>query len=144
MQAGPAEVSGRALASVRLAVGVGLVLWGSGLAIAGPAALVLALAGCVLAGPALAALMPRGTFLACPGLAAGAALRGLLAFGFFGCEAIIPPGLTTARGLPPSEVGFALSATALTWSPRPGFRSALMRTTAAPGERAAFSWGWLS
>jgi len=39
----------------------------------------------------------------------------LLAFGFFGCEALIPLGLSTERGLPPSLVGLSLTAGALTW-----------------------------
>ena len=102
-------------ASVRVAVGVGLVLWGSGQALAGPWMVAAVLAGAALAVPALGALMPHGTLVGCPGLACGTTLRGLLAFGFFGCEALIPLGLTTVRQPPPSEVGFALSAAAVTW-----------------------------
>src|SRR5207237_1901664 len=61
------------------------------------------------------ALLPVGTFLGRPGLPAAVGVRGLLAFGFFGCEALIPLGLSTERGLPPSLVGLSLTAGALTW-----------------------------
>ena len=60
-------------------------------------------------------LLPRGTLVARPGLPAGTSLRFFLAFGFFGAEALIPLGLTTLLQVPPSQVGFALSAAALTW-----------------------------
>jgi MFS family permease len=93
---------------------VGLLLWASAQAIAlsTVAAIVL---GAVLVVPALLELLPRGTLIAQPGLPAGASLRFFLAFGFFGGEALIPLGLTALRQVPPSQVGFALSAAALAW-----------------------------
>jgi MFS family permease len=42
-------------------------------------------------------------------------LRFLLAFGFFGGEALIPLGLTMLREVPPTVVGIALSIAALAW-----------------------------
>jgi MFS family permease len=46
---------------------------------------------------------------------AAVAVRGVLAFSFFGSEALIPLGLSTQRGLPPSLVGLSLTAGALAW-----------------------------
>jgi MFS family permease len=109
-----AQDRGRLLTAVRLAVGVGLMLWAtdwSSFALG----LVLAALGAVLAVPALRSLLPAGTFSASPGLPAAVAIRGLLAFGFFGSEALIPLGLATVRELPPSAVGLALTAGALLW-----------------------------
>ena len=106
--------SRRLMTAVRLAVGVGLVLWAAGWSSLGPGVLLAAL-GAVLAVPALRSLLPAGTFTASPGLPAAVAIRGLLAFGFFGCEALIPLGLATVRDLPPSVVGLALTAGALLW-----------------------------
>jgi MFS family permease len=101
-------------ASVRLAVGVGLLLWASGQAAGLPTVAAIVLGG-VLVVPALLRLLPRGTLVARPGLPAGTSLRFFLALGFFGGEALIPLGLTALRQAPPSQVGFALSAAALSW-----------------------------
>jgi len=111
--AGPRQ-AGRLAASGRLAAGVGLLLWGLGQGEIVPLIL-LTFVGLVLAAPALRQLLPAGTPSARPGLPAAVATRGLMAFGFFGSESVIPLGLATVRGLPPSEVGFALSAGALSW-----------------------------
>lgn len=105
---------GRVLASVRLSVGVALVL----VAASQPAILVALLVGLVglfLAVPALAQLLPRGTFTAGTGLPSAVAVRGLLAFTFFGSESLVPLGLSTQRGVPPSLVGLALTGGALAW-----------------------------
>jgi MFS family permease len=104
----------RLVTAVRLAAGVGLVLWSAGMSDLGPALLVGA-AGAVLAVPALRSLLPARTLSGGGGLPAAVAVRGLLAFGFFGCEALIPLGLATLRELPPSLVGLALTAGALAW-----------------------------
>jgi MFS family permease len=42
-------------------------------------------------------------------------VRGLVAFAFFGSEALVPLGLVMLRGLSPSEAGLFLSAGALSW-----------------------------
>ena len=104
----------RLLNALQLAAGAGLVLWAAGMTsiVVG---LPLGLVGIGLSAPALRALLPVGTFLGRPGLPAAVGVRGLLAFGFFGCEALIPLGLSTERGLPPSLVGLSLTAGALTW-----------------------------
>jgi MFS family permease len=104
----------RMIAAVQLAAGVGLVLWAVGLSELGPDLLVGVL-GAGLAAPALRSLMPAGTFTGGRGMPAAVAIRGLLAFGFFGAEAAVPLGLATVRGLPPSLVGLALTAAALAW-----------------------------
>jgi hypothetical protein len=104
----------RLFASLRLAAGVGLVLWAAGLQILLLGILIGAV-GVVLAAPALRTLLPQGTFTGRTGLPAAVAVRGLIAVGFFGSEALIPLGLSTQRGLPPSLVGLALTAGALAW-----------------------------
>jgi MFS family permease len=101
-------------ASVRLAVGAGMLLSSA----SQPSILttiVLAALGAVLAVPALLELLPRQTLVLGPGLPAGTALRFLLAFGFFGAEALIPLGLTMLRAVPPTVVGVALSVAAVAW-----------------------------
>jgi len=100
--------------SARLAIGAGLLLWASGQAVALSTVTAIVL-GTVLVVPGLLELLPRGTLVAKPGLPAGTSLRFFLAFGFFGGEALIPLGLTALRQVPPSRVGFALSAAALSW-----------------------------
>lgn len=105
---------GRVLTAVRLTVGVALVLFAADLPLL-PLALAVGVLGMLLAVPALAALLPEGALAARPGLPAAVALRGLLAFGFFGTEALIPLGLITQRGVAASVVGLALTAGALAW-----------------------------
>ena len=90
------------------------MLWGLGQSAILPLILFASI-GLVLAAPALRRLLPEGTMTARTGLPAAVATRGLMAFGFFGGESLIPLGLATVRGLRPSEVGFALSAGALSW-----------------------------
>jgi MFS family permease len=104
----------RVLTSLRLTAGVALVLFAVDLPVL-PLALAVGALGLLIAAPALAVLLPEGTLAARGGLPAAVALRGLLAFGFFGSEALIPLGLTTQRGVPPSLVGLALTAGALAW-----------------------------
>ncbi len=105
---------GRVLTALRLSAGVALVLVAADVPVL-PIALAVGALGVLLAVPALAALLPDGTLAARPGLPAAVALRGLLAFGFFGTEALIPLGLTTQRSVAPSLVGLALTAGALAW-----------------------------
>ena len=109
-----ALIGGRVLTSLRLTAGVALILFAVDLP-ALPIGLLVGALGLLVAAPALTALLPVGTLAARPGLPAAVGLRGLLAFGFFGAEALIPLGLTTQRGIPPSLVGLALTAGALAW-----------------------------
>jgi hypothetical protein len=106
--------SNRLWTALRLTGGVALTLLAASFNALLPA-LALAGVGLVLALPALASLLPRGTFVARNGLPAAVGMRGLLAFGFFGAEALIPLGLSTERGIPPSLIGLALTAGALAW-----------------------------
>jgi hypothetical protein len=78
----------RISASARLAIGVGMLLWGASQT-AVVSTLAVCVLGAVLAVPALVELLPRGTFAIRPGLPAGTILRFFLAFGFFGGEALI-------------------------------------------------------
>jgi MFS family permease len=112
----PSEGAGtqRLLKALQLAAGVGIVLWAAGTTSI-LVAVALGLVGVGLSVPALRALLPAGTFGGRPGLPAAVGVRGLLAFGFFGCEALIPLGLANERGLSASLVGLSLSAGALTW-----------------------------
>ena len=106
--------NGRVFAALRLTAGVALVLAAASLPVLLLAALV-AVVGFVLALPALNTLLPPRTLTLRRGMPSAIALRGLLAFGFFGTEALIPLGLSTQRGLAPSLVGIALTAGALAW-----------------------------
>jgi MFS family permease len=110
---GTAGDAGRVLTALRLTAGVTLILVAAGVDL--PAALLPGALGLILAAPALRSLLPSGTFTGGTGLPASIALRGLLAFGFFGTETLIPLGLSMQRGLSPSEVGIALTAGALAW-----------------------------
>ena len=106
---------GRLPTALRLTVGVALVLLAASLPVAPWLAVGVAVVGVVLAVPALRALLPDGTFTGKTGGPAAVAVRGLLAFGFFGAEALIPLGLSTQRGLAASLVGLSLTAGALAW-----------------------------
>src|SRR5204862_5958617 len=50
-----------------------------------------------------------------PGLPAGLAVRGLLAFSYFGTEAFVPLGSGELRGVTPARAGLALTSAALGW-----------------------------
>jgi hypothetical protein len=71
--------------------------------------------GVALLVPGLRALLPAGTFRAARGLPAGLAVRGLLAFSFFGTEAFVPLGSGELRGVAPTQAGLALTAGAVGW-----------------------------
>jgi MFS family permease len=106
--------AGRLFTAVRLTIGVAVALFAVGLNSLLLSLLVGAV-GLAVALPAFERLLPEGTLRARSGLPAAVALRGLLAFGFFGAEALIPLGLATSRDVPPSLVGVALTAGALAW-----------------------------
>jgi MFS family permease len=112
--AAPRGAGNRLFAGVRLTVGVALVLLTGNLESL-PLALGAGVVGLILAIPALSVLLPAGALRARRGGPAAVAMRGLMAFGFFGAEALIPLGLSTQRGLPVSLVGLALTAGALSW-----------------------------
>jgi MFS family permease len=106
---------GPAIASVRLAIGAGLLVVGLGnrsplLAVG------LVGAGALLAVPALRQLWPAGTLRAAPGLPATIATAGLLNLAFFGADAFIPLALTSVRGQVATVAGLALTAATITWT----------------------------
>jgi MFS family permease len=109
-----AEANGRLFTAVRLTAGVALALFAVSVNSLLPS-LLMAAVGLAVALPAFERLLPDGTLRARNGLPAAVCLRGLLAFGFFGAEALIPLGLATSRDVPPSLVGLALTAGALAW-----------------------------
>jgi MFS family permease len=111
------SAGGHRLALALLVAAGGLVLlYGLGVAAESPLPGVACVGvGLLVTTLALRALLPAGVFTAQPGIPAGAAVRGLLAFSFFGCEALVPLGLVTLRDLTPSLAGVFLSAGALSW-----------------------------
>lgn len=106
--------SRRLSAALRLTAGVALVLAAASIPLL-PLAVSIAAAGLLVAIPALKRLLPARTLQLGAGLPSVIALRGVLAFGFFGTEALIPLGLSTERDVSPSMVGLALTAGALAW-----------------------------
>ncbi|MEJ7628631.1 MAG: MFS transporter [Nocardioidaceae bacterium] len=61
-------------------------------------------------------LFPPGTLRARRGLPAVVAFRGVIAGGFFGCEAYVPLMLVEHRGATPTLAGLAVAGTALGWA----------------------------
>ena len=62
------------------------------------------------------ALFPAGTLRLRRGLPSVVAFRGVLAGGFFGCEAYVPLMLVEHRGATPTMAGLAVAGTAVGWS----------------------------
>ena len=146
------RVSGRPAAGVRrtgrvqlaaaMAGGAALLQWAgilgeharwatAGLALVGGVALVLVSAR---------GLFPAGTLRLRRGLPSVVAFRGVMAGGFFGCQAYVPLMLVEHRGATPTMAGLAVAGTALGWSTgswwqgRPGLtsrRTSLVRVGAA-------------
>ena len=105
--------------AARLAAGAGLLLGSAALPRdTGPrlaATLATAAVGAALLAPALRALLPAGTLTARRGLPAGVAVRGVLAFAYFGTEAFVPLGASALRGASPTRAGLVLSAASIGW-----------------------------
>ena len=106
----------RMIPALRVAVGTGLLLATPNVRPLG----LLAVGGTFVAGlgllvPGLIKLLPSGTLRARHGLPAGLAVRGLLAFSFFGTEAFIPLSMGELRGATPTQAGLSLSTAALGW-----------------------------
>ena len=93
--------------------------------------------GAVLVVLAARRLFPPGTLRLRRGLPSVIAFRGVIAGGFFGCQAYVPLMLVEHRGASATMAGLAVAGTALGWSAgswwqgRPGLRSA--RTTLVRG-----------
>jgi len=105
----------RMASALRAAAGAGLILSAPSLYPREAAVAAAIIVGGVLAVPGLRDLLPPGTFRAARGLPAGLAVRGLLAFSFFGTEAFVPLGSGELRGVTPSQAGLALTAGAVGW-----------------------------
>ncbi|HRG99550.1 MAG TPA: MFS transporter [Polyangiaceae bacterium] len=115
----PLGSGARLRTAARLAAGAGLLLGSTslrrdtGLWLGG--ALATAALGAALLVPALRALLPKGTLTAQRGLPAGVAVRGVLAFAYFGTEAFVPLGASELRGASPTRAGLVLSAASIGW-----------------------------
>lgn len=110
--------SRRVLLAATMAAGAALLQW-AGIE-AEHASWVLAGAalafGLVLVVAAARELFPAGTLRLRRGLPSVVAFRGVLAGGFFGCEAYVPLMLVEHRGTTPTMAGLAVAGTALGWS----------------------------
>ncbi|MGI8434301.1 MAG: MFS transporter [Nocardioidaceae bacterium] len=120
----------RVVLAAAMAGGAALLQWAGLLAehrrwLAGAAAFCLGAAFVVLAARRL---FPAGTLRLRRGLPSVVAFRGVIAGGFFGCEAYIPLMLVEHRGASPTMAGLAVACTAAGWSAgsawqgRPGLR----------------------
>jgi MFS family permease len=127
--------SGRVRLAAAMAVGAGLLQWGGLLAedsswVGAAAAAVVGLALVILAA---LRLFPPGTLRLARGLPSVVMYRGVMAGGFFGCEAFVPLMLVEHRGASPTMAGLSVATTAIGWATgawvqgRPGLRTA--RTT---------------
>jgi MFS family permease len=110
--------TGRVGLALAMAVGAGVLQW-AGLeaedrrwALAVSAALV----GLALVVFGALRLFPPGTLRARRGLPSVVAFRGVIAGGFFGCEAYVPLMLVEHRGATPTLAGLAVATTALGWA----------------------------
>ncbi|MBA3309532.1 MAG: MFS transporter [Nocardioidaceae bacterium] len=134
--------SGRMQLAAAMAVGAALLQW-AGLEAEGArwlTAAAAALIGVALVVTAVRRLFPAGTLRLRRGLPSVIAFRGVIAGGFFSCEAYVPLMLVEHRGATPTMAGLAVAATALGWSTgswwqgRPGLktrRTGLVRLGAA-------------
>jgi MFS family permease len=102
-------------AALVLAVGAGLVL-GAASSRSPLCAVPLAVAGAYLGGRAFTRLMPAGTLRLQRGMPAAVALRGVIAFAFFGADAFVTLTLTDVRGTSIAFGGLALTGAALAWT----------------------------
>jgi MFS family permease len=113
-------------------------------AFAGEGVVALAiLAGAIVLVPGLRALLPKGTFRAARGLPAGLAVRGLLAYAFFGTEAFVPLGSGDLRGVAPARAGLALTAGAVGWVSAAWLQDRLESRRGAAGRPVVVGAGFL-
>jgi MFS family permease len=101
--------------AVRTAAGAGLLLAG----LIAPnlfEAVLLVGVGVLIGLPGLRRLLPAGTLVARVGLPATILSRGLLTFGFFGCDAFVTLAVTSVRHRSPSAASIVVTAASLTWA----------------------------
>ncbi len=103
------------LPALALAAGAGLVLAGAS-ARSVVLAIPLLVTGAVIGARAFMRLMPTGTLQLRRGLPAAVALRGSIAFAFFGVDAFVTLTLTDVRHTSVGLGGVALTAAALAWT----------------------------
>lgn len=101
--------------SLRVAAGVGLVLWGlsSGMLVAGGALMAL---GVAVAAFPLVRLLPAGTLRVTRGLPAVVAGMGVINFAFMGADTFVPYALTNLRGQSSLMAGLVVTTAALSWT----------------------------
>jgi MFS family permease len=129
--------------ALRTAAGAGLILAAPSLYPREAAVGAAVVIGAVLLVPGLRALLPAGTFRASPGLPAGLAVRGLLAFSFFGTEAFVPLGSGELRGVGPTQAGLALTAGAIGWVSAAWLQDRLESRKGATSRAAVVGAGFL-
>jgi MFS family permease len=101
--------------AIRTAAGAGLVLAG----LIAPNLIVAVLvvgAGVAVGLPGLRRLLPPGTLGARLGLPATVLSRGLLTFGFFGCDAFVTLAITTVRHRSTTFASIVVTGGSLTWT----------------------------
>ncbi len=111
----PDDESAPIAATVRLAVGAGMLL--GGLTMDNPVAIVaLVAAGVAVMASPLRSLVPTGTFRAARGLPVVVLVRGVLTFAFFSADAFVSLALTSVRGTSTLYAGMVLAGASLTWT----------------------------
>jgi MFS family permease len=134
---------GRMGSALRTAAGGALLLAAPSLYPRAAASAVAVVLGAALLIPGLRALLPAGTFRASPGLPAGLAVRGLLAFSFFGTEAFVPLGSGELRGVAPTQAGLALTGGAVGWVSAAWLQDRLESRRGAAGRPTVVGAGFL-
>ncbi|MBA2573589.1 MAG: MFS transporter [Nocardioidaceae bacterium] len=110
--------SGRVWLAAGMAIGAALLQW-AGIEAERARWVTAALAvmgGVVLVVWSAREMFPAGTLRLRRGLPSVIAFRGVIAGGFFGCEAYIPLMLVSHRGASPTLAGLAVAGTAVGWS----------------------------
>jgi len=113
-----AAQANRVRLALAMAVGAGVLQW-AGLAAEArhwARACVGALVGLALVVFSAWRLFPAGTLRLRRGLPSVVAFRGVVAGGFFGCQAYVPLMLVEHRGATPTRAGLAVAATAIGWA----------------------------
>jgi MFS family permease len=122
---------GRVRLAASMAVGAGLLQWAGLLAEDSTwfGAVAAGAVGLVLVVIAALRLFPPGALRLARGLPSVVIFRGVMAGGFFGCEAYVPLMLVEHRGATPTMAGLAVATTAIGWATgswiqgRPGLRT---------------------
>ncbi len=110
--------TGRIPMALAMAVGAGVLQW-AGLEAGNrnwTVAIFAAVVGLGLVSVSAWRLFPAGTLRLRRGLPSVVAFRGVIAGGFFGCEAYVPLMLVEHRGASPTLAGLAVACTAIGWA----------------------------